>query len=63
MGFIQPAKLSLIIAVAEIGQELGLVDENLFSSFMIAAIVTDIIGPFTGKYIFRKGQPERVGKK
>lgn len=53
MGFLHTARLSLIIAVAEIGRELGLVDETLFSSFMIVAIISAIIGPVAGKYILK----------
>jgi len=68
MGFFHTARLSLIIAVAEIGRELGLVDDDLFSSFMIIAIISAIIGPVIGKYIlksdeagrFRKTGPEKV---
>ncbi|MFC2145649.1 cation:proton antiporter, partial [Actinomycetota bacterium] len=54
MGFLHTARLSLIIAVAEIGRELNLVDENLFSSFMIVAIVSAIIGPVAGKYMLKE---------
>ena len=54
MGFLHTARLSLIIAVAEIGRELNLVDENLFSSFMIVAMVSAIIGPVAGKYMLKE---------
>ncbi len=59
MGFLHTARLSLIIAVAEIGRELGLVDETLFSSFMIIAIISAIIGPVVGKYLL-KGKPADI---
>jgi len=62
MGFLHTARLSLIIAVAEIGRELELVDENLFSSFMIVAIVTAIIGPVAGKYMLKKNEPKEAEK-
>ena len=54
MGFLHSARLSLIIAVGEIGFEMGLVDENLFSSFVILAIISALIGPTVGKIILLK---------
>ena len=62
MGFLHTARLSLIIAVAEIGRELNLVDENLFSSFMIVAMVLAIIGPVAGKYILKE-KPVKIPQK
>ena len=56
MGFFHTARLSLIIAVAEIGRELGLVDNDLFSSFMIIAIISAIVGPVIGKYILKNDE-------
>ena len=56
MGFFHTARLSLIIAVAEIGRELGLVDNDLFSSFMIMAIISAIVGPVIGKYILKNDE-------
>lgn len=51
MGFFHASRLSLIIAVGEIGFSLGLIDENLFSAFMLVAIVTALIGPVAGKLL------------
>jgi len=51
MGFFHASRLSLIIAVGEIGFSLGLIDENLFSAFMLVAIVTALVGPLTGKML------------
>ncbi len=62
MGFFHTARLSLIIAVAEIGRELGLVDDDLFSSFMIIAIISAIIGPVIGKYILKSDEAGRFRK-
>jgi Kef-type K+ transport system membrane component KefB len=59
MGFLHTARLSLIIAVAEIGRELSLVDENLFSSFMIVAMVSAIVGPVAGKYLLKE-KPKKI---
>lgn len=59
-GFFHTARLSLIIAVAEIGRELELVDENLFSSFMIVAIISAIVGPVAGKYMLREKQENKT---
>ncbi|MCJ7665793.1 MAG: cation:proton antiporter [Actinobacteria bacterium] len=62
MGFLHTARLSLIIAVAEIGRELSLVDENLFSSFMIVAMVSAIVGPVAGKYLLKE-KPMKITEK
>jgi len=62
MGFLHTARLSLIIAVAEIGRELNLVDENLFSSFMIVAMVSAIVGPVAGKYLLKE-KPMKITEK
>jgi len=54
MGFLHSARLSLIIAVGEIGFEMGLVNENLFSSLVILAMVSALIGPTVGKVILSR---------
>ena len=51
MGLFHTARLSLIIAVAEVGHDLGVIDEALFSSFMILAVISAVIGPTLGKVI------------
>ncbi len=51
MGFLHSARLSLIIVGVEIGSELGLIDENLFSIFMILAVVSAILCPSIGKHL------------
>ena len=51
MGFLHSARLSLIIAGVEIGSKLGLIDENLFSIFMILAMVSAILCPSVGKHL------------
>ena len=50
-GLFNTSKLIPIIAVAGIGREIGLIDENLFSSFILVAIVSIIVGPIAGKYM------------
>ena len=50
-GLFNTSKLIPIITVAEIGREIGLIDENLFSSFILVAIVSIIVGPIAGKYM------------
>lgn len=54
LGFLHSARLSLIIAGVEIGLELGLIDEDVFSIFMILAITSAIICPSIGKQILSK---------
>lgn len=51
MGFFHAARLSLIIATAEIGNRTGLIGDNAFSMLVIVAIVTSLIGPFVGKFM------------
>ncbi|MBT5023239.1 cation:proton antiporter [Candidatus Woesearchaeota archaeon] len=54
MGFIHSARLSLIIAAVEIGRRAGFIDLNLFSIFVVLAIVSAIIGPSIGKILLDK---------
>ncbi len=51
LGLFHTARLSLIIAAVEVGSKMGLINENLFSSFMILAIVSAILGPSLGRHI------------
>lgn len=53
-GLFHSARLSLIIAVSKIGFELGLINENIFSSLMILAIISAVLGPSLGKLILSK---------
>lgn len=53
-GFLHMARLSLIIAAADIGFSLGLLDNILFSSLMILAVVSAIIGPVFGRIFLHK---------
>jgi len=59
MGFFHSARLSLIIAAVEIGRRLGFINENLFSIFVLLAIVSALIGPSVGKYILGKKKVNR----
>ncbi len=54
MGFFHSARLSLIIAAVEISRRLGFINENLFSTFIILAIISAIVGPSMGKLILGK---------
>jgi Kef-type K+ transport system membrane component KefB len=51
LGFFHSARLSLIIAAAEIVRREGFFDANMFSMFVLLAIVTAIIGPSVGRYL------------
>lgn len=51
LGLFHSARVSLIIAAAEIGSELGLISESLFSILIILAVVSALVGPSIGKYI------------
>ena len=54
-GLFHAARLSLIVAAADISIELGLVDESLFAMFVILAIVSALVAPLLGKYILARG--------
>jgi Kef-type K+ transport system membrane component KefB len=51
MGLFHSARLSLIIAAVEIARKMELMDESLFSTFVILAVVSAIFGPSVGKGI------------
>ena len=51
LGLFHSARVSLIIAAAEIGSDLGLIDESLFSILIILAVMSALIGPSIGKYL------------
>jgi CPA2 family monovalent cation:H+ antiporter-2 len=53
-GLFHTARLSLILAAADISIRLGLIDERLFSIFVILAVVTSTVAPALGKYVLRK---------
>jgi len=61
-GFFHTARLSLIIAAANIFLKLGLIDDNLFASLIVLAVISAITAPSLGKlilsrrYLFRKNQ-------
>jgi CPA2 family monovalent cation:H+ antiporter-2 len=52
-GLFHTARLSLILAAADIAIRLGLIDERLFSIFVILAVVTSTVAPALGKYVLR----------
>lgn len=54
LGSFHTARLSLIIAAIEVGRKSGLMNENLFSSFMLLAITSAILGPSLGRHILAK---------
>jgi len=53
-GLFHTARLSLILAAADISIRLGLIDERLFSIFVVLAVVTSTVAPALGKYVLRK---------
>jgi CPA2 family monovalent cation:H+ antiporter-2 len=52
-GLFHTARLSLILAAADIAIRLGLIGERLFSIFVILAVVTSTVAPALGKYVLR----------
>jgi len=53
-GLFHTARLSLILAAADISIRLGLIGERMFSIFVILAVVTSTVAPALGKYILRE---------
>ena len=50
-GLFHAARLSLIIAAADIVVRLGLIDRNLFSTLVLLAISSALIAPALGRYV------------
>jgi CPA2 family monovalent cation:H+ antiporter-2 len=53
-GLFHTARLSLIIAAIDISLELELIDDNLFATFIILAVVSAILAPSLGKYVLAR---------
>ena len=53
-GLFHTARLSLIIAGIEIGLSLGLINETVYSMFVILSMVSVLLGPSLGKYLLLK---------
>lgn len=54
LGILHCARLSLIIAVAEVSLELGLIGESIFASLVLLAIISGVVAPALGKRILKK---------
>jgi len=50
LGFLHCARLSLIIAAAELSLKLDLIDEGVFASLVVLAVVSGLVSPALGKY-------------
>ena len=53
IGIILSARLSLIIAAAEVGLEMGLIDEGLRSAIILVGVLTSVVSPI----LFRRTFP------
>ncbi|PCN51117.1 hypothetical protein B6U99_01020 [Candidatus Geothermarchaeota archaeon ex4572_27] len=51
LGLFHSARVSLVIAAAEVGSEAGLIDEKVFSILVILALLSAVLGPSAGKYV------------
>jgi Kef-type K+ transport system membrane component KefB len=61
MGFMHAARLSLIIAAVEIARNLDYIDEVLYTSFILLALASAVVGPTIAKSLMGKGErPETV---
>ena len=52
MGILLSARLSLIIAAAEVGLEMGLIDEALRSAIILVGVITSVVSPILFRKIF-----------
>lgn len=50
-GFVHSARVSLILAAADVARTLGLVSETLFSTFILLAVVSALVGPSVGRFL------------
>lgn len=62
-GFLLTSTLSLVIAAAEIGKRIGVIDEQKASTLILLAVVTSIITPMLFKKIFPEDKGKGVVKK
>ena len=53
-GLFHSARLSLIIAAADISIRLDIISQNVFAMFIILAIISATVSPALGKYILSK---------
>lgn len=54
MGILLSARLSLIIAAAEVGYEMGIIDQSLRCTIILVGVITSVISPI----LFRRLSPE-----
>jgi len=52
MGILLSARLSLIIAAAEVGLEMGLIDEALRSAIILVGVITSVVSPILFRKVF-----------
>ena len=58
MGILLSARLSLIIAAAEVGFEMGIIDEALRSALILIGVITSVASPILFKKNFREASTE-----
>ena len=54
MGFLSAATLTLVVAAAEIGLAINLIDSVMYSTLVLYALITTIICPIIGKLLLVK---------
>ena len=52
IGILLSARLSLIIAAAEVGLEMGLLDEALRSAIILVGVLTSVVSPIVFRRVF-----------
>lgn len=56
IGLLLSARLSLIIAAAEVGYEMGLIDGALRSAIILVGVITSVLSPLLFRKVFPEGE-------
>lgn len=57
MGFMKSARLSLVLAAAELGRGLGLLTSSLYSMLVLFSLISVLLGPSVGMGLLKKEKP------
>lgn len=60
MGFFHASRLSLVIAVAEIGRSSGLIPVEIFSMLVLLSIASAVIGPSCGRMLLEPSKKQKL---
>ena len=52
------ARLSLIIAAAEVGYEMGIIDQSLRCTIILVGVITSVISPILFRRLYPEVEPQ-----